>query len=119
MKLQILVLSGLFCLAAIAQGQTSSQAPQNSKSTASANRVKRAPSTGQTITGCVDQQDGQYVLRDVQSNQLVKLIPTGTDANDDFARFVGHQAQASGTMSDGTFTVTQIGQVSDMCPIGK
>jgi hypothetical protein len=67
----------------------------------------------------VDQQDGQYVIRDTQSDQLIKLATSGTDANDNFARFVGHQAQASGTMSAGTLTVTQIGQVADMCPIGK
>lgn len=117
MKLQILVVcGGLLCLGAIAPGQTSSQ----TKSTQSANRVKR-PATGAalTVTGCVDQQDGKYVIRDVQTSNLITLAPSGTDPNDDFARFVGHQAQASGTMQSGTLTVTHIGQVADMCPIGK
>jgi len=59
------------------------------------------------------------VLRDVQTDQLIKLLPSGESADNDFARFVGHQAQASGTLSSGTLTVTHIGQVADMCPIGK
>jgi len=106
------------CLGAAAQGQTGSQ---DTKNTQTANRVRQPEGGGaQTVTGCVDQQNGQYVLRDVQTSQLITLRPSGIDANDDFARFVGHQAQASGTMSSaGTLTVTHIGQVADMCPVGK
>jgi hypothetical protein len=117
MKLQILVLGGLLCLGATAPAQTSSQ---NTKSTQSASRMKRPQAaTGQSVTGCVDQQDGHYVLRDVQTDQLIRLQATGVDADNDFARFVGHQAQASGTLSSGVLTVTQIGKVADMCPVGK
>jgi hypothetical protein len=43
----------------------------------------------------------------------------GVNGDNDFAKFVGHQAQASGTMASGTLTVAQIGQVADMCPVGK
>jgi len=75
--------------------------------------------TGQSITGCVDQQDGHYVIRDVGSNDLIKLQSSENSADDQFARFVGHQAEASGTLQSGTLTVTHIGQVADMCPIGK
>ena len=117
MKLQILVLGGLLCLGATAPAQTSGQ---DAKSTQSANRMKRPPATaGQSVTGCVDQQDGRYVLRDLQTAQLVRLQATSTDADNDFARFVGHQAQASGTMSSGVLTVTHIAQGADMCPAGN
>jgi hypothetical protein len=117
MKLHILVLGGLLCLGAAAPAQTSSP---NSKSTQSANRMKRPPAaTGQSVTGCVDQQDGHYVIRDVQTDQLIRLQPTSTDADNDFARFVGHQALATGTLTSGVLTVAQIGQIADMCPIGK
>jgi hypothetical protein len=115
MKLQILVLGGLLCLGAAAPAQTNGQ---NTKST-SANRMKRAPATTGTIIGCVDQQDGHYVLRDVQTDQLIQLQATSVDADNDFARFVGHQAQASGTISSGVLVVAHIGQVADMCPVGK
>jgi hypothetical protein len=117
MKIQILLLGGLLCLGAVAPGQTSSQ---NTKSTQSANRMKKAATvSGQSVTGCVDQRDGHYVLRDIQSDKLITLQSTSTTADDEFARFVGHQAQASGTLSADTLTVTHIGQVADMCPIGK
>lgn len=117
MKFQILLLGAFFCLGVTAPAQTASQNPKN---TQSANRVKQPVSgAAQSVTGCVDEQNGHYVLRDVQTSQLIALQPTGTDSNDSFARFVGHQAEASGTMSAGTLKVAHIGQVADMCPIGK
>jgi hypothetical protein len=116
MKLQIFVLGGLLCLGAIAPAQTNGQ---NTKSTQSANRMKRSPATAGTVTGCVDEQDGHYVLRDVQTDQLIRLQAASVDADNDFARFVGHQAQASGTLSSGVLAVAHIGQVADMCPVGK
>jgi hypothetical protein len=121
MKLHILVAGGLLCLGMAASGQTRSQDQNsNSKSTQSANRMKRpTDASAQSVTGCVDEQDGHYVLRDTKTDQLIRLQATGVSADNDFARFVGHQAQASGTISGGTLTVTQIGQVADMCPIGK
>jgi hypothetical protein len=67
----------------------------------------------------VDEQDGHYVLRDIQSSKLVSLQATGTDNDTSFARFVGHQVQANGTGSSTSIKVTQIHQVADMCPIGN
>jgi hypothetical protein len=120
MKIRIAMLGTLLCLGAFAQGQANDP---NNKSTQqqTANRMKRPPAEGaaQSVTGCVDEQDGHYVLRDVQTSQLIRLQATGTSGDNDFARFVGHQAQASGTMSSGTLTVAHIGQVADMCPVGK
>jgi hypothetical protein len=120
MKFRIALLGSFLCLGVFAQGQTSNP---NSKSTQqqSANRMRRTTeASAQSITGCVDQQDGQYVLRDVKTDQLIRLQASGENADNDFARFVGHQAQASGMLSSaGTMTVNHIGQVADMCPIGK
>ncbi len=65
MKLQIFVLGGLLCLGATAPAQTSGQNTKSTQSAQSANRMKRSPATAGTVTGCVDQQDGHYVLRDV------------------------------------------------------
>jgi hypothetical protein len=117
MRFQIVLLGAILCLGAAAQGQTTN--PDN-KNTQSANRVKRPDAgTAQSVTGCVDEQNGHYVLRDVQTSQLITLQPSSASADDDFARFVGHQAQASGTLSSGTLTVAHIGLVADMCPVGK
>jgi hypothetical protein len=120
MKLQVLILGGFLCLGTAAWGQTSSQSPQNTqdKNTQSADRLK-APQAGDTVTGCVDEQNGHYVLRDVKTDQLIRLQPSGANADNDFARFVGHQAQAIGSVSSGTMTVNHISQVADMCPVGK
>ena len=126
MRIHILVLGGLFCSGVLAPAQTTApQSTDQKKSTQqSANRMKRpsaaAPATtGQSITGCVDQQGDRYVIRDVQTDRLIELQPSGASADNEFARFVGHQAQASGSLSSDTLTVSQIGQVADMCPIGK
>jgi hypothetical protein len=117
MRFQILLVGAILCLGAAAQGQTTNP---DAKSTQSANRMKRPTSTAaQSVTGCVDEQNGRYVLRDVQTSQLINLQPAGTDADSGFAKFVGHQVQADGTMSSGTLTVTHIGQVADMCGTGK
>jgi len=119
MKIRIAMLGTLLCIGVFAQGQANDP---NNKSTQqqTANRVKRpAEGTAQSVTGCVDEQDGHYVLRDLQTSQLIRLQATGVNADNDFAKFVGHQAQASGTVSSGTLTVTHIAQVADMCPVGK
>jgi hypothetical protein len=116
MRFQIVLLGAILCLGAAAQGQTTN--PDN-KSAQSANRVRRPDAGAQSVTGCVDEQNGHYVLRDVQTSQLITLQASSANADDDFARFVGHQAQASGTLSSGTLTVAHIGQVADMCPVGK
>jgi hypothetical protein len=117
MKTRVVVLGSLLCLGVFAQGQTSD--PNKSTQQQSANRLKRTDTAAQSVTGCVDEMDGHYVLRDIKTDQLIRLTAMGTSADNDFARFVGHQAQASGTMSSGTMTVTSIGQVADMCPVGK
>ena len=118
MKFQIVLLGAILCLGASAQqAQTGSQ---ETKSTQSANRMKQTvPAIGQSLTGCVDEQNGHYVLRDAQTSQLINLQPTGTDDNSAFAKFVGHQVQVSGTKSSDTLKVTHIGQIADMCGTGK
>lgn len=112
MKLQILLLGAFLCLGASAQGQTTNQ---NAKTTQSANRVKQSASQAGQIIGCVDQQNGHYVLRDAHSDRLLTLQPTSSNADDSFAQFVGHEVQASGSESSGTLKVTSIGKIADMC----
>ena len=116
MKSQIVLLGAFLCFGLSAQTQT---ANQNTKSTQSANRIKRSVPGAQSLTGCVDQQNGHYVLRDVKTDQLLTLQAPRADADDYFARFVGHQVQATGTESSGTLKVSAIGQVADMCGTGK
>lgn len=116
MKVRIVVAGMVLCLGALVQGQTSN----SSKTAQSANRMKQAqPSVSQTVIGCVDQQNGQYVMRDEQTSQIVNLTPSGTDSDSAFARFVGHKVQVSGAKTATSMRVTQIHQVADMCGTGR
>jgi hypothetical protein len=117
MKFRIALLGVLFGLGTLVQGQTTSP---NAKTTQTANRMKQASPTGQrSLTGCVDQQDGHYVMRDNQTSQILSLQSPGSDDDTWFARFVGHQAQVSGTQTSGNLKVAHIEQVADMCGTGK
>lgn len=119
MKVHIALLGAFLCLGVALQGQITDQT--ETKSTQSANRMKR-PVTGvqQSLTGCVDQQNGHYVMRDVQTSQIISLQSPGSDDDTWFARYVGHQVQASGTRAaDSSLKVSQIHQVADMCGNGK
>jgi hypothetical protein len=112
MKFQGVLLGVLLGLAASAQTPTTDQ---STKSTQSANRMKRPTSSEQSVTGCVDEQNGHYVLRDAQTSQLLNLQAPGSQDDTYFARYVGHEAQVDGSKSADTIKVSHIGQVADMC----
>ena len=111
MRFQTLLLGVVLCLGAAAQGQPGSLTAKSAQKPDAVAAV--------SVNGCVDQQDTRYVLRDLQTSQLVTLRSSSRSADEDFAKFVGHHAQASGTMSNGALIVMHIAQVADMCPVGK
>jgi hypothetical protein len=111
MKAQILLLGALFCLAS--PGQTPATNPNG-------NGVKQPVAAGQqSITGCVDERNGHYVLRDAQSSQLLSLQAPGSDEDSYFAKFVGHKVLVNGVKSSEAVKVAHIEQVADMCGSGK
>jgi len=119
MKFRMVLLGAAFCLGALAQSQPAS--PQTSKSTEqSANRMKVASSatTALTVKGCVDQQGSHYVMRETETSPVITLQSPGPD-DEWFARYVGHEVQASGDKSASTLKVANIHQVADMCGTGK
>jgi hypothetical protein len=117
-KFQALLLGALLCLGvATAQAQTENQ--NTKKTTPSADRMKQPASESATMTGCVDEQNGHYVIRVAQTEQLLTLQAPGPDADTYFAKFVGHAVQASGTESSGTLKITNIRQIADMCGTGQ
>lgn len=109
MKLRIALLGTALCLASFAQLQKS---PDQT-----ANRMKRTVSV-ETVVGCVDQRNDRYVVRDVQSGQLLTLIAPGTDGDGQFAKYVGHKVEAIGAKSSASLGVTSIRQIADMCGPG-
>jgi hypothetical protein len=107
MKCQAVLLGLALCLAAQAAGKPGQDAPMS----------KSAPAAPQSLTGCIDEQYGQYVLLDNQMLKITNLQSAGTE-KEVFAKFVGHKVQVRGTKSSGpkgTFTVTGIEQIADNC----
>jgi hypothetical protein len=109
MKFRIVILGVLISLAAQAAGKQ--DAPTN-KSDSSAER---------RLTGCIDEQEGHYVLLDDRMQKVAGLQSPGSD-DAWFARFMGHEVRVTGTQSSaqpGAFKVTGIEQVSDTCRQSK
>lgn len=111
MKFQIILLGVLFCLAADVAGQPSQGAPT----------TKSVPVAQQSLTGCIDEQFGQYILLDGLMRKITGLQSAGPN-NDVFAKYVGHEVEVKGTRSSApkaTFTVSGIVQTSDKCGPAK
>jgi hypothetical protein len=107
MKLQVVLLGALICLAAQSADQPSQVTPAH----------KSAAREARSLTGCIDEQDGQYVLLDDQMLKMADLQSTGSD-NDVFAKHVGRMVRVRGTNSSerkGTFRVTGIERVAGDC----
>jgi hypothetical protein len=112
MKFQAILLGALFCLVAQAASKPSQGAPTPNQS---------APKAPESLTGCVDQRDGQYVLLDDQMLKIANLQTAGSD-QEVFAKHLGRMVQVKGTKSSGqkaTFRVTSIEQVPGNCGQAK
>lgn len=73
-----------------------------------------------TLTGCVDEQNGHYVLLDQRTlNPLADLDPNGVPTEDLFAKHVGQKVIVRGSSTSGgsrpVFKVRSIETVSEMC----
>jgi hypothetical protein len=73
-----------------------------------------------TLTGCVDEQDGHYVLLDPRTlNPLADLDANGVPTEDLFAKHVGQKVIVRGSSTSGgsrpVFKVRSIETVSEMC----
>jgi hypothetical protein len=82
---------------------------------------KSVPAAQQSLTGCIDEQYGQYVLLDDQMLKITSLQSAGSE-KEVFAKYLGHKVQVKGTKSSGpkaTFIVTGIEQIADNCSQAK
>jgi hypothetical protein len=105
------LLGVLFCIAAEVAGQSSEDAPT----------TKSVPAAQQSLTGCVGEQFGQYVLLDGLMLKITGLQFAGPN-NDVFAKYVWHEVEVKGAKSSGpkaTVTVPGIVQTSDRCGQAK
>jgi len=86
-----------------------------------------APQPGKTrmpakasLTGCVDERDGQYVLtNDTDLQPTARLKPAAGSPEDNFARHVGHKVRLRGVLSKEAplpiMTVESVETISEIC----
>lgn len=110
--MKFILLGILLCLSALAAGKPSQGAPTPNKS---ASRAQ------QSLTGCIDEQDGRYVLLNDQMLKIASLQSANSD-QEVFAKHLGHKVQVRGAKSsgqNGPFKVTSIEQVAGNCGQAK
>ena len=111
MRVSVVWMGALLCLTAYSSSSFMQDQPAAQKT---------APAT-ESITGCVDQQNGQYVLLNLQMERVTDLRSAGVE-KDVFAKFVGHKVLLKGIKSAGAkamFTVSGIENLADTCSQAK
>jgi len=72
-----------------------------------------------SMTGCIDEQEGQYVLLDDQTRGTIANLEADGFETEGFAKHVGHKVTVRGTSSSGStrpiFRVRSIETISDTC----
>ena len=81
---------------------------------------KARPAAKASLTGCVDERDGEYVLTDDTDLQpTARLKPAAGSPEDNFARHVGHKVKLRGMLSKEDplpiVTVETVETVSETC----
>jgi hypothetical protein len=101
-------------------------APSASLSAAqAANSQKKAPdskkdaASGSSLSGCVDEKEGHYILVDDRSLNPVADLEADGFQTESFAKHVGHKVTVRGTSSSGStrpvFKVRSIETLSETC----
>jgi hypothetical protein len=80
---------------------------------------KKKVASGASLSGCVDQQDGRYVLVDDRSLAPVADLEADGFPTEGFAKHIGHKVTIRGTSNSGStrplFKVRTIETVSETC----
>jgi hypothetical protein len=80
---------------------------------------KDAKTSGTSLTGCVDEQEGRYILTDDRELTPIANLEADGFPQEGFAKHVGHKVTVRGTSSPGdprpTFKVRSIATVSETC----
>ena len=82
--------------------------------------AKPRPAAKASLTGCVDERDGQYVLtNDTNLQPTARLQPAAGSPEDNFARHMGHKVTVRGVLSKAetlpVMTVESVATVSQTC----
>ena len=81
---------------------------------------KARPAAKASLTGCVDERDGQYVLtNDSNLQPTARLQPAAGSPEDNFARHMGHKVTVRGVLAKAeplpVMTVESVATVSETC----
>jgi uncharacterized iron-regulated membrane protein len=80
-------------------------------------KEKAAP--GSSLSGCVDQQDGRYVLVDDRNLSPVADLEADGFPTEGFAKHMGHKVTVRGTSNSGStrpvFKVRSVETISETC----
>jgi hypothetical protein len=82
---------------------------------------EKADPKGQTVTltGCVDEQDGKWVLVNGQTMAIIAKLAANGFPTEGFAKYMGHKVNVRGTTSSdesgSTFKVREIESISETC----
>lgn len=83
----------------------------------SASKKKAAPQT--TLSGCIDQQEGHYVLIDDRTMNPVADLDADGFPTEGFAKYMGHKVTLRGTSNPGStrpaFKVRSVETISESC----
>jgi hypothetical protein len=111
--LTIPVLAGLIGAQTITLAATPESQDQKQKSK-SANKTEIA-----SLTGCIDEQDGHYVLVDDRALTPIADLEADGFPTESFAKHMGHKVTVRGISSSGTsrpvFKVRSVDTISDTC----
>ena len=117
MRLQSALLVLLAGFAGVAQAATFSapQAPDAGKKATG----KKPAASGRSLTGCVDEREGHYILVDDRNLAPVADLEADGFPTEGFAKHVGHKVTVRGTASSGStrpvFKVRSIETLSETC----
>jgi len=72
-----------------------------------------------SLTGCVDEQEGKWVLVNDQTMAIIATLAADGFPSEGFAKYMGHKVNVRGTASSGgsgsTFKVREIKTISETC----
>ena len=111
----LVMLTGLAGLAPAA----AISAPQALENGKKAQTGKKQAASRSSLTGCVDQKEGHYILVDDRNLSPVADLEADGFRTEGFAKHVGHKVTVRGTSSSGStrpvFKVRSIETISETC----
>jgi hypothetical protein len=108
MRRRVLTVLLAIVVSSVAYPQTQKESPKQQKKGV----------TSASLTGCVDQQDGRYVLVDDRGLNKIADLEADGFPTEGFAKHVGHKVIVRGTSTAGDkplFRVRAVETVSDTC----